>query len=375
MIVLEEREDHAESTRYLVITKILNLLGGFVDTPGSVQVVKSGHVLSWSIWNWDTGTAYVEERILLLDCDVQRPKPPRGWNLAWPSWPSSTHWDMVSSTSVEQSHAVTSSIEETHASKPQEQSSLMKYPSDEFIQIDKRKWNAIPACDTVDTYPLEWEISKRWTALVQHRDIDNREIGGAVHWSSLFPMLRRDFDREGVRTLSDSQWLGHVHRGSNKPRFQFCVDSGGRLLYVRAIQGHSGGELTAPELVNHVAIPLRGRKINFTNSKNFVGWSESRRTVARVSFDLPECKELKKVKEKWKIKKIKERKRKRKMPPRVFFDLRRRLKNCFSSKNVTRNRAAIEANKIQILSTWEKKKKKKGKKNLNPQGRQRKHGH
>ena len=34
MMDLEERQGHAESTRYLVIIKILNLLGGSVDTPG-----------------------------------------------------------------------------------------------------------------------------------------------------------------------------------------------------------------------------------------------------------------------------------------------------------------------------------------------------
>ena len=38
---LEERQDHAESIRYLVIIKILHLLGGSVDTPGSVQFFKS----------------------------------------------------------------------------------------------------------------------------------------------------------------------------------------------------------------------------------------------------------------------------------------------------------------------------------------------
>ena len=38
---------------------------------------------------------------------------------------------------------MTSSIEETHASKPQAPSSLMNYLSKEFIQIDKRKWNDI----------------------------------------------------------------------------------------------------------------------------------------------------------------------------------------------------------------------------------------
>ena len=41
-------------------------------------------------------------------------------------------------------------------------------------------------------------ISNRLTALVRHRDIDNREIVGAVHWSSLFPKLRRDFERESA---------------------------------------------------------------------------------------------------------------------------------------------------------------------------------
>ena len=33
-----------------------------------------------------------------------------------------------------------------------------------------------------------------------------------------------------------------------------------QLLDVRAIQGHSGGELVAPELLNHVAIPLRWKE-------------------------------------------------------------------------------------------------------------------
>ena len=47
--------------------------------------------------------------------------------------------EMVSSLSGERSHAITSSIEETHASKPHARSSLMKYPSKEFIQIDKKE--------------------------------------------------------------------------------------------------------------------------------------------------------------------------------------------------------------------------------------------
>ena len=41
MMDSEERQGHAESIRQLVIIRILNLLGGSVDTPGSVQFVKS----------------------------------------------------------------------------------------------------------------------------------------------------------------------------------------------------------------------------------------------------------------------------------------------------------------------------------------------
>ena len=42
----EERLDHAESTRFLVMTRILNLLDGFVNTRRSVQSVKSeSHVV------------------------------------------------------------------------------------------------------------------------------------------------------------------------------------------------------------------------------------------------------------------------------------------------------------------------------------------
>ena len=98
---------------------------------------------------------------------------------------------------------------------------------------------------------------KRLTALERHRDVDNGEIDGAVRWSSLFSKPRRDFEREGARTFPTPQWLGRIHRGSCKPRFQCCVDSNNNLFYVRAIQGHSEGDLIAPDLMNHVAIPLQ----------------------------------------------------------------------------------------------------------------------
>ena len=79
LMVLEERQDHAENTRYLVMTKILNPLGGFVDIPRSVQFFKSElHVVLIFFELRYRCTVHVETRILLLDCDIQRPKSPRG---------------------------------------------------------------------------------------------------------------------------------------------------------------------------------------------------------------------------------------------------------------------------------------------------------
>ena len=39
----------------------------------------------------------------------------------------------------------------------------------------------------------------------------------------------------------------YIHRGSDKPRFQYRSESNENLMYIRAIQGHSGGVLVDPE--------------------------------------------------------------------------------------------------------------------------------
>ena len=122
------------------------------------------------------------------------------------------------------------------------------YPSKEF----KRKWNRRK------TFSCLENLEKK-TYLVRHRE-RHRDIDGAVYWSSLLLVPWRDFEREGARTFSDSQWLCDTQRGSNKPRFPFCVDSNNSLLYVRAIQGHSGGDLIDHDLLNHVATPPRWKE-------------------------------------------------------------------------------------------------------------------
>ena len=43
--------------------------------------------------------------------------------------------------------------------------------------------------------------------------------------------------------------------GGKKKRFQYCTDSSGEILYLRALQGHSGRNLIDPSLQDNVVIP------------------------------------------------------------------------------------------------------------------------
>ena len=43
--------------------------------------------------------------------------------------------------------------------------------------------------------------------------------------------------------------------GGHQKIFQFCTDSSGAILYLRALQGHSGRNLIDPSLLDNVVIP------------------------------------------------------------------------------------------------------------------------
>ena len=58
--------------------------------------------------------------------------------------------------------------------------------------------------------------------LVRHFDPHERETGGAVHWKSMGPKLRKAFQKAGGQKFSDSDWLQHIYKGSNKTMFQYC---------------------------------------------------------------------------------------------------------------------------------------------------------
>ena len=79
-------------------------------------------------------------------------------------------------------------------------------------------------------------------------------MDGVVRWDSIGPKLLRTFGDRGARESSEMDWLQHIYEG-NMTRFEFCENSKSVLLYFRAIQGHTGGNKMALELMGHVVIP------------------------------------------------------------------------------------------------------------------------
>ena len=78
---------------------------------------------------------------------------------------------------------------------------------------------------------------------MRHYDQDERETDGEVHKNTVNPKLLKDFEDKGARKFSDKEWLQHVYEGSNKTRFEYCENSKNSLIYIRAIQGHTGGNM------------------------------------------------------------------------------------------------------------------------------------
>ena len=46
-------------------------------------------------------------------------------------------------------------------------------------------------------------------------------------------------------------WLQAIHEGSNKTKFEYCMNSKNQVPRVCALQGHTGGSMMSPELIGH----------------------------------------------------------------------------------------------------------------------------
>ena len=97
-------------------------------------------------------------------------------------------------------------------------------------------------------------VSKPLSTLLRHCQLP-REEDGAIEFWRLKDYLRNDF--ENSQHWSDEMWKSKMARGGgNKKRFQYGTDpSGQEILYLRALQGHSGRNPIDPSLQDNVLIP------------------------------------------------------------------------------------------------------------------------
>ena len=75
-----------------------------------------------------------------------------------------------------------------------------------------------------------------------------------MHWDAILPISRRKFHGQLERECTNNDRLEYLCRGSYKTRFEICKDSEEDLVYIRAIEGHSGGMVIHSELMNYVQI-------------------------------------------------------------------------------------------------------------------------
>ena len=119
-----------------------------------------------------------------------------------------------------------------------------------IIPMNERKWIDIePAESSVSTY----EVSKKVINLLRHNQTVQREDDGAVQFWKIKFHLRNQFSQ--ISCWSDDRWKSCLTAGGgSKIRYQYYSDISGTILYLRALQGHSGRNLIDPTLQDNVLI-------------------------------------------------------------------------------------------------------------------------
>ena len=67
--------------------------------------------------------------------------------------------------------------------------------------------------------------------------------------------VMRDYENENAWKWTNPEWLDLLHKGSDKNRVQYCLNSVGLIPRTRAIQGHSGATKVDLSLLDDVLIP------------------------------------------------------------------------------------------------------------------------
>ena len=132
--------------------------------------------------------------------------------------------------------------------KPQGHSSASS--STRTKPIGERTWTDI---ETQEYSLSDYPVSKKLINLLRHGSLP-REEDGAIEFWRIKDYLQNYFVY--CHHWSDDQWKSAMAGGGgHKKIFQYCVDSSGTILCLRALQGHSGRNLIDPSLQDNVLIP------------------------------------------------------------------------------------------------------------------------
>ena len=120
----------------------------------------------------------------------------------------------------------------------------------ESYKLGERTWTDVEP----GKYSLsDFAVSKKLIHRLRHGNLP-REIDGAIEFWRITDDLRKYFPH--CPHWSDEKWKKIMAGGGgNKKRYQYCTDSSGAILYIRALQGHSGRNLIDPTLQDNVRIP------------------------------------------------------------------------------------------------------------------------
>ena len=118
------------------------------------------------------------------------------------------------------------------------------------IPLSERVWVDIePSKQDLESYNL----SKKVINLLRHNQKLHREEDGAIQFYKLKFHLRDH--HLPIQNWSDDRWLACLAAGGgSKRRYQYCSDYLGSIIYLRALQGHSGDSLIDLALQDHVLI-------------------------------------------------------------------------------------------------------------------------
>ena len=120
-----------------------------------------------------------------------------------------------------------------------------------IIPMHERRWIDIePSEPTLAAY----DLSKKVISLLRHNQTVHREQDGAIQFYRIKFHLRNHSSQ--VQHWSDERWKSCLAAGGggSKRRYQYCSDNSGTILYLHALQGHSGHNLIDPALQDNVII-------------------------------------------------------------------------------------------------------------------------